>query len=320
MILTVTINPLVERRFQFRSVQYGTSNRNSTENLAAGGKGINISRELNLLGLDNTALTFAGGYSGKILRNLLNKENIKASCISTADETRNSSVIIDQENNIVTAYFGNNSRITESEASEFLIKLEKMISNCEMVVFSGSSPSRTTDQIFPEGIKIANRQDKISLLDTYGDHLDACIKASPTIIHNNFDEISSNYNITSESEVFSLLDEFYSHNIKQVYITNGSSQICASNFDFHYKIKPPSVDQKDATGSGDAFTSGIVWGWHNNLTFEETVIIASCLGAANASSYEVCKVALSEAEKYKNAVEIIPVGKKMKIIDVTPEQ
>ena len=74
----------------------------------------------------------------------------------------------------------------------------------------------------------------------------------------------------------------------------------------------------DATGSGDAFTAGIVYGWHNNLTFEETAIFASCLGAANASLYSVCKVDMETAEKYKQAVKIEPVGKKMKTLDVTP--
>jgi tagatose 6-phosphate kinase len=319
MILTVTLNPLVERKYEYDSVIYGGTNRNPSEYLLAGGKGINVSRELNLFELDNLALTFAGGYNGKILKKLLLEENIKTSFVHTTDETRYCSTVINKKEKSVTSFFGNSSIITKTEADEFLSKLEKMIVNCEIVVFSGSSPSEFSNIIFPEGIKIANSLDKISVLDTYGTHFTDCLKAAPTIVHNNLDEIKDSFNISDESSIYSLLDELYSFGIKQTFITNGSFEIYASNFDFHFKIVNPFIEQKDATGSGDAFTAGIVYGWHNNLTFEETVIIASSLGAANAAVYDTCKAALSDTEPYRDLVKVIPVGKKMKKIDVTPQ-
>jgi tagatose 6-phosphate kinase len=318
MILTVTLNPLVERRFIYDEAVWGRSNRNDNDYLTAGGKGINVSRELTLFDIDNLAFTFAGGNTGKLLKKLLNEEHIKASFVQTADETRNSSIVIDKKNNTVTTFFGKNSDVTESEAAEFLEKLEKMILNCEIVVFSGSSPSPATDHIFAEGIRLANKSDKISILDTYGKFLPECLKASPTVVHNNLDEIKDEFNVTDEDSIYSLLHEFYSYGIKQVYITNSRSDVYASNFDFHFRIQNPPVLQKDPTGSGDAFTAGIVYGWHNNLTFEETAIIASCLGAANAAVYDTCKISLSEAGEYRDNVKVSPVGKKMKIIDVTP--
>jgi tagatose 6-phosphate kinase len=319
MILTVTLNPLVERRFEYNSVKYGTGNRNGTESVNAGGKGINVSRQLNILGIDTMAYTFTGGITGKLLKKILSEEIIKSSFVQTNHETRNCSVVVDKNTGSITTYFGENSKITESESSEFLSRLEKMIQNCELVVFSGSSPSEETNHIFKAGIEIANKLDKISVLDTYGKHHKECIKASPTIIHNNLDEIQNTFNISGETEIYSLMNEFYSYGIKQSYITNGPLETLASNFDFHFKILNPAVSQKDSTGSGDAFTSGIVYGWHNNLTFEETAIIASCMGAANAAVYDTCKVNLPQAEIYRNSVKIIPVGKKMKTLDVTPD-
>jgi len=64
-----------------------------------------------------------------------------------------------------------------------------MIYNCSAVIFSGSSPCFATDDIFPFGIELANKYDKISILDTYGGHLQACLEAQPTVIHNNKDEV-----------------------------------------------------------------------------------------------------------------------------------
>ena len=65
-----------------------------------------------------------------------------------------------------------------------------MIQNCEIVIFSGSSPSNKTNSIIPYGIELANKYDKVSLVDTYrGLIFQNCIDAEPTIIHNNLSEI-----------------------------------------------------------------------------------------------------------------------------------
>ena len=146
-----------------------------------------------------------------------------------------------------------------------------MIEMCEMVIFSGSSPCEETDSIFPFGINIANKLDKISICDTYGKHLNDCLEAEPTIIHNNISEIenSLSLNLKKENDKLDFLNHLYKKGIKQAYLTDGANQIYASNFDFHFKIENPTIKAIDATGSGDAFTAGIVYAWHNNLTFKK---------------------------------------------------
>ena len=71
MILTVTINPLLEQRFTFNKVSPKCQNRNGKLQLAAGGKGINVSRQLNILNVHNIALTFVGGTYGSFSENRL---------------------------------------------------------------------------------------------------------------------------------------------------------------------------------------------------------------------------------------------------------
>lgn len=320
MILTVTINPLLERRITFKQITLGAANRDGTEILKAGGKGINVSRQLNCLGIQNLAFTFLGGTNGKLLRNILNEEEMNFTATSTKQETRNCSVVIDESKKTTTSFFSQNSAISIEESNEFKSKLEKMIMNCEMVVFSGSSPCKEADDIFPFGIEIANKYDKISICDTYGSHLNACLEKSPTIVHNNIDEVETSLNISlkSESEKIKYLDSLYSRGIKQAYLTDGEKEIYASTIDFKFKIIPPLIAAIDPTGSGDAFTSGIVYGWHHDSTFEETIKLACSLGAVNAESLSVCEVLKEQAEKYLDNVQVISIGKKMKLLDVTP--
>ena len=321
MILTVTVNPLLERKFTFERIIYGIQNRQGVEKLRAGGKGINVSRQLNKLNLQNLAFTFIGGNNGKLFKDTLTREEIDFTFVRSASETRNSVLTIDKFQNTITTFFGPNSEISKEEVDEFKSKLEKMIQNCEVVIFSGSSPCKTADSIFPFGIEIANKYDKVSVCDTYGKQLKDCIESGPTIIHNNIEETEQSLEIDlgSEKAKSEYLDFLYSKNIKQTYLTNGADESYCSNFDYHFKVKIPKVKSVDSMGSGDSFVAGIVYGWHNNLTFENSLLIASALGTANSLTFDTSNVLLKDAEVFYDSISIQPIGKKMKIVDVSPD-
>ena len=321
MILTVTLNPLLERRLVYNEVKFSSENRNGILELKAGGKGINVSRQLNHFKIDNLAFTFTGGNNGKIFKEILSGENIKFTSVRTVAETREAPVIIDESQKSVSTFYAGNPAISEAEAGEFKNKLVKMIENCEIVVFSGSSPCAETDSIFPFGIKTANEFDKISICDTYGRHLPNCIESGPTIIHNNTVETEKSLgkDLRSEKSMLAYLDFLYSKNIKQSYITDGESSFYCSNFDYHFKVELPDVPVFDSTGSGDSFVAGLVYGIHNNLTFEETLKTASSLGISNAQRFDAANVPFGEAGKWRNEVNIESIGKKMKTLDVTPK-
>jgi 1-phosphofructokinase family hexose kinase len=320
MILSVTIHPLLERRLLYNKISLGAHHRNPIEELKPGGKGINVCRQINKFGIRSLAYTFLGGNNGKVIKHILSEEKIDFTFIQTKNETRYSVITIDETNRSATTFFGPDYIILPGEADEFKIKLEKMIRNCEIAVFSGSSPCKETNSIFPFGIEIANKYDKISVCDTYGIHLKDCIDQSPTILHNNISEIKNSLNISlnDEKEKLSFLDFLYSKGVKQSFITNGKEDIYASNFDYHYRIENTKIEEVDPTGSGDAFVAGLVYGLNKDKTFEESVKLASALGALNASTFEVCNVNIDEAQKLTEKIKIFTVGKKIKSIDVTP--
>ncbi|TDJ57123.1 MAG: 1-phosphofructokinase [Ignavibacteria bacterium] len=320
MILTVTINPLLEQRFTFNNVSPEIQNRNGKLQLAAGAKGINVNRQLNILNVQNIALTFAGGTYGKLFRDSIKNDGIDFSLINTHTQTRICSVIINSKEKSVSYYFSENQIITKDETNKFILKMEKMIQNCEVVIFSGSSPGEEADIIFPAGIEMANKYDKISICDTYGRHLEKCYSATPRIVHNNIEEVvnSLQLNLNDEKDKLVFLDTLYSKGIKQVYLTDGDKNVYASNFDFYYKLRVPNIKSVDSTGSGDAFVAGIAYGWHNKLAFDEQIKFAAALGTSNAQMVDVCNVPVDKARKLAESIEVHPIGKKIKIIDDTP--
>ena len=320
MIVTVTLNPLLERRYTFREINYSGVNRDGIVEYNAGGKGINVSRQLNHLNTPNISFTFLGGTNGKLFREILKQERINFTSIKSNAGTREGMVLIDERNEKVISFFGSNPDISASEVTEFKVKLEKIIQNCEIVVFSGSSPCKNTDSIIPFGIELANEYDKISVCDTYGRHLSDCIQAGPTILHNNVNELhdSLGVELRSEENILRLLDSLYSNGIKQSYITDSEKIFFASNFDFHFRVKPPRIKTIDSVGSGDSFVAGIVYGWYNDLTFEEGLKLATSLGAVNASRFDVSSVILKHTDEVVHRVTVTAIGKKMKTLDVTP--
>lgn len=320
MVLTVTLNPLLEKRLYFEKIELGKSFRSNKEELTAGGKGININRQLNLLGIKNSSFTFLGGNNGKLLRSILTHEQIEYSAVPTKSETRSADLVFENHNKRLTTFFGINSSISKEESDEFKHRLEKMIQNCSIVIFSGSSPCKETNDIFPYGIELANKFDKISVLDTYGEHHSKCIEAKPTIIHNNSNEIESSLGVSfqSEEEKIKFLENIYSKGIKLSFITDGEKPAYASKYDFHYKIYPPKIETFDPTGSGDAFVAGIVYGIENSLVFDDFLKIAAGLGTANASMWSTCRVTVEQMNLYNEKVKFEPIGKKMKLIDDSP--
>jgi len=321
MVLTVTINPLLERRYYYPDINLSSVNRNGVVFLKAGGKGINVSRQLNKLNISNIALLFTGGTNGKLFRDSLRREGINFSDIRIKNETRESAIIVNEATNEVYSFFGANSSVSTTEVNEFIIKMEKAIATCEIVVFSGSSPCNEADEIFSKGIEVANKLDKISICDTYGKPLQKCLNASPTIVHNNVEEIQKSLGLTlnNEADQIKLLEMLYARGVKQAYITNANEQFYASNFDFHYKVTLPEINAVDSTGSGDAFVAGVAYSWHNKLTFEQQLRLASALGACNAKSVEVCDIEMQEANSLVEKIQIEALGKRLKEINDTPD-
>ena len=71
MIYTVTFNPAIDYLMQIDSLNEGVTNRSLGETFQFGGKGINVSFVLSELGVENTAIGFIAGFTGKALEEFL---------------------------------------------------------------------------------------------------------------------------------------------------------------------------------------------------------------------------------------------------------
>ena len=319
MVLNITLNPLLEKRYRTDKIELGKTHRITEESFAAGGKGINISRQLDKLGMGNLSIFPLGGHAGKIYRHVIEKEKINFSAISVKADMRLGTVVIENEKR-VTSFIESGNPLSVEDIKKIEDKIEKMIENASVVVFAGSVPNKDAAEIICGGIENGNRLDKITVLDTHGEHLEKCLSAAPMIVHNNIEEVRKSLNVPlkSEGEIADFLKSVYKKGVKIVALTDGKNPAYAMKFGYLYKIYPPEIIEADSTGSGDSFLAGLIYGLENDLVFTEILKIAAALGSANAAKLSVASVETAELESLLNSVKIEELGEKMKVIDDSP--
>jgi len=74
MILTVTLNPALDKIIILDNLKVGKLNRVKETTVLAGGKGINVSEVLTELKVENKALGIVGGNNGRTITSMLETE------------------------------------------------------------------------------------------------------------------------------------------------------------------------------------------------------------------------------------------------------
>ena len=95
MIITVTLNPALDKTIEVDDYYEGSINEVINERVEIAGKGINVSKVIKELNGECLVITFFGGYNG-IMLDYLDKNKIKHIAIKTNGETRRNIKIHDK--------------------------------------------------------------------------------------------------------------------------------------------------------------------------------------------------------------------------------
>ena len=107
--------------------------------LEPGGGGINVARAIKKLGGEATAIFPSGGYTGKFLNHLLEKEGVPTVIIKSANETRENIIVFDESTNSQYRFGMPGTELKEGEWQQSLKAVEE-IRDPEFVIASGSLP------------------------------------------------------------------------------------------------------------------------------------------------------------------------------------
>lgn len=98
-VLTITLNPCIDKSSTVKGIVPEKKLRCEAPKYEPGGGGINVSRALKRLGTKSGTLFTSGGRTGKLLEELLQKEELDIIPLPVGNETRENFIVVDTLNN-----------------------------------------------------------------------------------------------------------------------------------------------------------------------------------------------------------------------------
>lgn len=199
MITTVTLNVSVDKAYHIKGIVVpGTVARVQKCVNSAGGKGLNVSRIIDFCGEEVLATGFAGGFNGAYVEDMLKKDGIQSRFTKTQAETR-SCINILAEDESSTEYLEPGAPVSEKEVEQFLKDFDQIIDESDVITMSGSVPAGVPKDIYATLVKMIKNKEKKVILDTSGDYLKEGIKAGPTMVKPNDEELEALLGIKIEN-------------------------------------------------------------------------------------------------------------------------
>lgn len=189
MILTVTLNPSLDRTFAVDELRRGEVLRVSPPLLDPGGKGINVARALTANNIAARAILPMGGTEGHQLVELLARAGVPTSTVPIADTLR-SNITIVESNGTVTKLNEPGPHLRRSEIDALLTCIEEASAEARWIVISGSLPPGSEPTLLTEIVSRAHAADIRVAVDTSGKPLLAALDAHPDLIKPNRDELA----------------------------------------------------------------------------------------------------------------------------------
>ncbi|MFA9378916.1 MAG: 1-phosphofructokinase [Lachnotalea sp.] len=305
MITTITLNVAIDKAYVVDDFAKDTVTRVLKCTNTAGGKGLNVSKVVKLCGEDIVATGFVGGHAGAYVEDLLSEHNIATDFVHTKSETRSCINILASDGSS-TEFLEPGAPITEDELNQFYEKIDQLISKSDVVTISGSVPKGVDTTTYADIITTIKAQGKKVILDTSGTLLAEGIKACPTLIKPNSEELESllNIKINNPTEVIEAAKKLQSTGIEYVVVSlggDGALLVCKEGV-FHGK--PPKITPVNTVGCGDSMVGAFAVALSKNLEAKESLRYAVAVSAANALTMATGSFNVNDMEEILPMVHI----------------
>lgn len=306
MILTVTANAAIDKRYVVEGFGVGNVNRVKSCVANAGGKGINVARVASIAGEKVTATGFLGGHAGKFIAERVQARGIDSEFVWCDGESRTCINIWDEVKKKQTEFLEPGFAVTEEDCDKLIAAFKKLVKNCRVVTISGSQPKGASKDLYKRMIEAARAEGKPVLLDTSGQLLEDCLLERPTLIKPNIDEIRAltGKPMNSREALLRAARDLHDDGIETVVISLGSDGSLVSCMDGVYDVKVPKIDAVNTVGCGDSMIAGLAVGISRGYSMEDTLRLASAVSAANAMRLETGFFVKEDMEAILPKIEI----------------
>ena len=306
MILTVTLNAAIDKRYVVENFQVGEVNRVKECAYVPGGKGLNVSKPASIYGAEVVATGFVGGHAGNYIEDALKPFGIKSAFYHVDAESRSCINIWDEVNHVQTEFLEPGFTLTEEDFAGFEAKFRELVKEADVVSMSGSVPKGLDGTAYQRLVKIVKEAGKKVILDTSGKLLEMGIEACPTMIKPNIDEIRmlTGKNCDNFEDMITAAKAVHEKGVEIVAVSlggDGSFVVCDEGI---FRARVPKIDAVNTVGCGDSMIAGFALGLSEGLPMEEILRKASAISAASAMREETGFFVKEDMEKLLPQIEI----------------
>jgi 6-phosphofructokinase 2 len=281
-IVTVTFNPANDKSTTVPCLYPERKMKCTAPVFEPGGGGINVARAIKKLGGQATAIYLAGGYSGKFLTQLLEKDEIPSIIIETKQHTRENMIVLDTSTNLQYRFGMPGPEIYENEWQQVLAEIEK-INDAEFIVASGSLPEGIPTNIFGMIADIAKKKKAKFIVDTSGESLKDAVNKGVFLLKPNLGELgylAGKEDLKANEIVDAAKDLINKDRCEVVVVSMGASGAILITKNEIHQIIPPPVKRKSTVGAGDSMVAGIVLSLFQKRDLPEAVKFGVACGTA----------------------------------------
>ena len=237
---------------------------------------------------------------------MLKKDGIPSRFTKTQSETR-SCINILAEDESSTEYLEPGAPVSEEEIQQFLEDFDRIVDESDIITKSGSIPAGVQKDIYATLVKMIKNKGKKVILDTSGDYLKEGIKAGPTMVKPNDEELEALLGIKIENRyqtIDAAKEMREKYGIEYVVVSlggDGALVVCEEGI-FHGK--PPKLKAVNTVGCGDSMVGAFAVAFKQGKGIQDALTYAIAVSAANAINPETGHIRKEDVENILPQVEI----------------
>lgn len=284
MIFTVTLNPTLDRTLSVPALRPGEVHRAQLLREDLGGKGVNVSRALDALGINSHIVGLAAGCTGQRLRDGLREAGFAVDFIEMPGETRRNLTIRDETTGIYTKINEPGPYLDAGHASNLLHHIGTLAQPGDVWVFCGALPPGARPDLYAQLITTVQSRGGRAVLDTSGPALAAGLTARPFAIKPNREEAGEllGERLEDDRADCRAAGRLQANGIETVALSRGAEGLVLAMGDELVLALPPLLKALSPVGAGDAALAGLLWAMVEGCDAVETARRAVACGAAAA--------------------------------------
>lgn len=304
MVLTVTLNPAVDKTYTVGELITGHVNRMRSAMSIAGGKGVNVAKILRQYETSVCATGFLGGYAGHFIEDKLKDMQIDCQFEWVEGETRSNMNVL-ADNGYVTELLEPGPEVGEAATARFLKRYEELLEDCSLVVLSGSVANGMPVDFYRKLIRMAKERGIRTLLDTSGESLRSGLLEKPYLVKPNLKELEYvvGKSLRNREAIVDAAQALLQNGISKVVVSMGKKGLLSvSSKEVCYaKAKVRAVN---TVGCGDSVVAAYAMAILRGEDEEESLRLATAISAANAVTMESAKIPLEMAKELYEHIHV----------------